>query len=186
MHRSWFCTHFVSGWCVYLGTCDLQVYCFLFPKGLCFMLKNMCSETKPAGSRSTTVMSSFLLLGRQVARGLLRKKAGGFYFLCVCAHIVVKIYITYIQPQYCTSLFHLPTRHCGVSDVRLDYLWGNNGAVKVAEINEAFFFFALAGRLRWLASTAAHVASAWCCRAQGYPTLSYTQPDLKSLRPVWL
>lgn len=141
MHRSWFCTHFVSGWCVYLWTCDLQVYCFLFPKGLCFMLKNMCSETKPAGSRSTTVMSSFLLLGRQVARGLLRKKAGGFYFLCVCAHIVVKIYITYTQPQYCTSLFHLPTRHCGVSDVRPDYLWGNNGAVKVAEINEAFFFF---------------------------------------------
>lgn len=104
--------------------------------------KGMCLETKPATSGSTTVTSSALLLwpgaAWRVARGLSRSKAGGISLSPgVRAYIAAKMGITYVQAQHCTSLFHLSTRHCGVSDAGSDYLWGHNGPVRVCEINEA-------------------------------------------------
>lgn len=45
----------------------------------------------------------------------------------------------YLQPQHCASLFHLYTDGCAVSDMGSVYLWGYNGPVRRAEINEACF-----------------------------------------------
>lgn len=48
------------------------------------MLKNMCSETKPVGSRSTTVISSFLLLGGKWHEVCCVRKLGDITFsVCV-------------------------------------------------------------------------------------------------------
>lgn len=126
---------FVRTRCIFSEhTTDNHSYCFPFPRAMCFMLKNMCLETKPLGSGSTTVISSSTLLwsalGGKWQEVCCVRELVGYYFLCVC---------TYVQPQYCTSLFHLHTRHCAVSDMGLDYLWGYNGPVRVAEINEDCF-----------------------------------------------
>ena len=163
---------------------DRYNYCFPFTKGMCVTLKNMCAETKPAGSGSATVISSSHLLwpalGGKWQEVCCVRKLGDITF-CVCVCTLTQLH-RFISPtynlRYCTSLFHLPAPHCGVSDMSLDYLWGYNGAVKVAGINEAFFLWPRGSdgpllRLHMLSQP-------WCCwpqATQGCPThcLAITQ-----------
>lgn len=145
----------------------------------------MCLVTKPVGSGSSAVISSSLLLWSTLGgkwQGICCVRKLGDITFSVCPYIVVQMDITYIQPRYCTSLFYLPTRHCGVSDMGLDYLWAYNSSVKVAEINESFFS-------GWEALTALFYGCTCCLSLMlltpGYTSLSYTLPGQR-LSPAWL
>lgn len=163
---------------------DRYNYCFLFTKGMCVTLKNMCSETKPAGSGSATVISSSHLLwpaldGKWQEVCCVRKL--GDITLCVCVRARLHSSIDWYHLHKTSSIVHL---YCISPPLTVEYqIW----AWTIYEVTMVLsrwlglmMPFSVAARLWWLAATAAHVVSAPMLLTPGHTRLSYTLPGHNS------
>lgn len=131
-------------------------------------------------SHSNLILSSFVAgTGWQVARGLLCKKAGGHYLLCVCASLHSSIDWYHLHTT--SSIVHL----CSISPpLTVEYqIW----AWTIYEVTMGLSRwlglmrpFSVAARLWWLTTMASHVVSAPMLLTPGHTRLSYTLPGHNS------